>query len=259
MRQPDEEFSPFQRLLSNSVACVCCLACVVTMSVAAGGWHIIFKAGTDPKLCTLENDHRDGADLFEEVCVNGGTEWPFSGVYDKHYVDEHTGVYRCACCGAPLFPSATKFNSRTGWPSFWAPVAGDDVIGYSNDQLQAVEVHCHRCRAHLGHVFDDGAGPTGHRYCINSVCLLFDANVTMPYADSVPWIPNVYLSFGITIAGICSCCLLGCRLVGCFKEHRPSCDRVLEVGRLKVKGIGGARAIAPVQATEECSEPCERE
>jgi peptide-methionine (R)-S-oxide reductase len=103
-----------------------------------------------------------------------GTERAFTSPLDKQY---GTGTYACAGCDLPLFSSATKFNSGTGWPSFYAPL--DNAVGTSSDRsllMVRTEVHCRRCGGHLGHVFEDGPKPTGLRYCMNGVALKFIAD-----------------------------------------------------------------------------------
>jgi methionine-R-sulfoxide reductase len=101
-----------------------------------------------------------------------GTERPFCG----NLLDNHEkGVYTCVCCGLPLFSSDSKFNSGTGWPSFFQPVAKENVIEHSDTTygMERVEILCARCDCHLGHVFEDGPRPTGLRYCVNSESLSF--------------------------------------------------------------------------------------
>lgn len=110
--------------------------------------------------------------LSYNVTREEGTERAFSGKYADNHAD---GLYSCICCGTALFDSKTKFESGTGWPSFWAPIAKENVYEKRDTSfgILRIAVECARCNGHLGHVFDDGPKPTGLRYCMNSVSLNF--------------------------------------------------------------------------------------
>jgi len=133
-------------------------------AISAGGFEITKTEAEWRKILTPEQF---------EVLRQQGTEPPLSSPLDKQFVQ---GTYHCAGCDLPLFSSNTKFDSGTGWPSFYAAIA--DATGTTEDSsllMSRVEVHCRRCGGHLGHVFDDGPAPTGKRYCMNGAALKFIA------------------------------------------------------------------------------------
>lgn len=128
---------------------------------------------TEPKDPARKADDDWRRELTPEqyrVTREHGTERPFSHPYNG---EKRDGLYRCVCCGAPLFSSKAKYDSGSGWPSFYEPVAGDAVDEHTDTShfMRRTEVRCARCEAHLGHVFPDGPQPTGLRYCMNGTAL----------------------------------------------------------------------------------------
>jgi peptide-methionine (R)-S-oxide reductase len=146
-------------------------------AAAAGSWRLLNPAGATeaPMAYEITKSEEEWRKILSpeafKVLRKHGTEYAGSSPLDKNYAP---GTYRCAGCDLPVFSSETKFDSGTGWPSFWKPL--DNAIGTSVDRkffTTRTEVHCRRCGGHLGHVFEDGPPPTGLRYCMNGVAMKF--------------------------------------------------------------------------------------
>ena len=153
------------------------LGAVTAAIVGIGG---LFESGPTHAARNLEVVHTDAewkkmlnADQYR-VLRKAGTEAPYTSPLNK---EKRVGTFACAGCALPLFSSTTKFESGTGWPSFWQPLGKDAVIEETDSTfgMKRTEVLCHRCGGHLGHVFDDGPKPTGLRYCMNGVAMNFKA------------------------------------------------------------------------------------
>ena len=126
------------------------------------------------KISKTDNEWKKELSLEQyNVCRKKDTEKPFTGIY---WDSKDRGIYKCICCGLELFSSETKFDSGTGWPSFFKPLNNDNIerVKDASCGMLRIEVNCKKCGAHLGHVFDDGPQPTNRRYCVNSVSLRLD-------------------------------------------------------------------------------------
>jgi peptide-methionine (R)-S-oxide reductase len=167
-------FSRRQFLVASSGLGVAALAIGLLPKVSSGS-ALISEADASEVFEVTHSDsewHAILSDEQYEILREGGTERAYSSALNNEHRD---GTFACAGCDLPLFSSATKFDSRTGWPSFWAPL--DKAVATRQDRTFGMvreEAHCRRCGGHLGHVFDDGPKPTGLRYCMNGLAMKFE-------------------------------------------------------------------------------------